>query len=199
MINILILANEVQDEVDKLIARTFDDPHYKYYHVNGYLDYKSDNTSNWPKEEYVSIDSNGKIVGHFYARIDRNARSVTSLAAINLDRDNRGPLFALDFKRFIEKMLIERGYYKMRFCVITENPAMHMYDKFIERYDGRVVGTFMKDDRLPDGKLYDTKHYEIFSEDFIKAKNRKEAMNDDSNSTSELVSGIGRHEHPSPI
>lgn len=192
MINILVLANAVQDEVDKLIAETFDDPHYKYYHVNGYIDYKNENTSNWYKEEYVSVDSQGRIIGHFHARVDRNTRGITSIAAINFDKNGKGPLFALDFRRFMEKLFVERNYYRISFCVITENPIMKMYDRFIHDYNGREIGTFTRSERLSDGEFYDCKHYEMFREDFVKSFNRKDAMNNDSNVSSTLDEGLRR-------
>ena len=45
-----------------------------------------------------------------------------------------------------------------------------MYDKFISKYGGRIVGIKQKDTMLFDGKLYDTKMYEIFTEDYLKNK-----------------------------
>lgn len=156
------------------MAESFDDPYYKYYHVSAYVDYKAENTSNWYKEDYVSVNASGEIIGHFSARIDRNTRGVSSISAINFKRSGNGALFSIDFRRFIEKLFIERNYYRVSFCVITKNPVMSMYDRFVHQYDGRVIGTFTKSERLSDGELYDCKHYEIFREDYIKAKKYKE-------------------------
>lgn len=183
MDTILKLANLVQSEVDALLAETYDDPYYKYYHVEGYLDYRNDNNqNNWNKESYVSVNSKGTIIGYFHARIDRNTRGVVSLSAINFERTGNGALFAIDFRRFIEKLFVERNYYRIAFYVVTDNPIMSMYNRFIRDYNGRVVGTFTRSERLSDGKFYDAKHYEIFLEDFMKVKKRKDAMNNDRNS-----------------
>lgn len=190
MINILKLASAVQGEVDKLIAETFDDPHYMYYHINGYVDYKTENNSNWYKEEYVSVDSQGNVNGHFHARIDRNTRGVASISAINFDKNSNGVIFAMDFKKFIDKLFLERNYYRISFCVITKNPIMKMYDKFIRNYKGKVVGTFTFSERLSDGRLYDCKHYEMFRKDYILASKRRDENKNDSNSTSTLDEGL---------
>ena len=49
-----------------------------------------------------------------------------------------------------------------------------MYDKYIEKYGGRIVGIFKEDVRLYDGEYYDHKYYEIFREEFIKKYKLKE-------------------------
>jgi hypothetical protein len=44
---------------------------------------------------------------------------------------------------------------------VVGNPAERMYDKFIEKYNGRVVGIKKNEVKLVDGKFYGLKLYEI--------------------------------------
>ena len=45
-----------------------------------------------------------------------------------------------------------------------------MYDKYIEKYNGRVVGYRKNEIMLSDGQYYDDKLYEITKEDYLKSK-----------------------------
>ena len=67
---------------------------------------------------------------------------------------------------FIVHLLKERRFYKMNWSVIVGNPAERMYDKFIAKHGGRVVGTYRRDTLLCDGEFYDRKAYELLSEEF---------------------------------
>jgi hypothetical protein len=42
-----------------------------------------------------------------------------------------------------------------------------MYDKFIKKYNGRVVGISKESVRLTDGEFYDVKEYEILKDKYI--------------------------------
>ena len=59
---------------------------------------------------------------------------------------------------------------KMEFSVVVGNPIEETYDKMIAQYGGQITGVKHKHVRLLDGNYYDYKEYEIFREDYIKAK-----------------------------
>jgi hypothetical protein len=42
-----------------------------------------------------------------------------------------------------------------------------MYDDYIERYGGRIVGQFVEDVRLINGELVDIKYYEITKKEVV--------------------------------
>jgi hypothetical protein len=61
--------------------------------------------------------------------------------------------------------------------VVVGNPAERLYDRVINKYGGRIVGIKEKSTKLIDGLYYDVKLYEIFKEDFDKAR-IKNTLND---------------------
>jgi RimJ/RimL family protein N-acetyltransferase len=73
---------------------------------------------------------------------------------------------------FITDLFNKNGFNKINFCVAIGNPAEKMYDKIVRKYGGKIVGIFKNDVRLWDGKIYDTKHYEILKEEFKLKENK---------------------------
>lgn len=58
------------------------------------------------------------------------------------------------------------------------NPIEGSYDKMIHRYGGRIIGVEKGEVRLPDGKLYDVKRYEITRREYIKGREKYEKRAD---------------------
>ena len=74
------------------------------------------------------------------------------------------------FDEIIRKSLFEKyKFRKLKFSVCIGNPIEKSYDKMIEKYNGRIVGTYLKDAKLFDGEYCDRKVYEIFREDYLKS------------------------------
>lgn len=176
----LVPARFFKDELEHKLAIAYEDPFYKYYFADIYIDYDVDNTnSTWNAEKYVSVDSNNNVIGYLAVNVDRSTHTIGRMRVVNFG--DKSLLFAKDFNKFIYKMLVERGYFKLSFAVVIGNPAEAIYDKFVERYGGRIVGVCKEDvllahnDTVPP-KRYDLKLYEIKGEDFynnfIKLKGR---------------------------
>ena len=49
------------------------------------------------------------------------------------------------------------------------NPIEKMYDKYINKYGGRIIGINKQSTKLQDENYYDVKYYEIFREDYLKS------------------------------
>ena len=152
-----------KDQVDKLMLLSFYNETNKYYYCSEYTNYENisnDKTSNYNEISMVSISDDDKTIhGILYAYIDRPERKISNMSMIKFKEDSI--LFGLDFLEFLRYIFFERNMYKVEFGVIIGNPVEKMYDKFIKKYGGKVIGIKKKTRMLADGKYYDRKLYEI--------------------------------------
>ena len=105
--------------------------------------------------------------GYFKCSTDRNNNSIKSLSILYLRPKTFSIGFLRDLEKLIEILFMSYKFNKINFSVIVGNPAERLYDKFIEKYRGRVVGVYKEDVVLIDGNIYDTKLYEILKKDYI--------------------------------
>jgi len=167
-----IYQSKLQEEYNKTI---FNDK-YKYYNFVNYWDYIIKLTeSSWNDIEMVSIDKDDNVLGFFRANISRESDKIQSLGIINFYDKNF--VFSRDLYQFLVDLFDKYNFRKIEWTVVVGNPAEHMYDKVINKYGGRIVGIKEKGTKLIDGLYYDVKLYEIFKEDFDKAR-IKNTLND---------------------
>jgi len=114
----------------------------------------------WSQIHVVS-QCDGEIHGYFKALINRNPRYVKSINAIKLSEDPF--VFGRDLVHFIRMLLDVFRFPKICFAVVVGSPAEQLYDKAIQRLDGRIVGVFKQHCQTPDGKIHDMKWYEIIN------------------------------------
>jgi hypothetical protein len=135
---------------------------YKYYNNGswwGNVVTLSDDT--WKTLEFVSVNENDEVIGFLKADIQRPENYVNGLGILNFGH-KANVTFSKDLHKFLHDLFDVFGYYKICFSVVCGNPIEKMYDKYVLKNGGHIVGTFKKDVMLHDGKLYDRKHYEIF-------------------------------------
>ena len=146
------------------------DPSNKYF-SDTYWSFESDvYTSNYNGHQFTSVDHYGNIVGFLGVTVDRGCHYVHSLACIRFLKDKKYDiLFAKDIKKFFVMMFCQFKYNKLSFSVCVGSPHENMYDRFIQRYNGRVVGIMRNQFRTTDGEIHDTKFYEIMREDLLTA------------------------------
>lgn len=134
--------------------------YYKYYNLGSYYTEPEYSSSDWNESNYVSTN-NGEVKAFFKAYLDRDYMTVTELAIINYSQSYVE--FYSDFREFIRRLVIV-GFRKISFSVVVGNPAERTYDRFVKRYGGRIVGTYTSHVKLIDGKYYDLKLYEVFTD-----------------------------------
>lgn len=165
----LELAYLHEGELNRIYAREITTEKYKYLNSTWYNDYSIEiKEDSWEKLQFVSIDEYNRVLGYFEARIDRAANYVDGLTVVSFY--DASYIFSKDCLQFINDLFDKYGFNKINFSVFIGNPAEKIYDKYIEKYGGRVVGIFRNNARLSDGKLYDEKYYEIHKDD--RKKNR---------------------------
>lgn len=164
----LKIAYPYKDKLQEAYNKVLHEDFYKFFNNGSYWSYDiSVQNDSWKYLEFVSIDSNNNIVGYLRADIQRPENHVLGLAVLNFS--NKCNLcFSKDLRQFLINLFEVYNFYKIQFCVTVGNPIEKMYDKYIKKYGGEIVGYFKKDVMLRDGKLYDKKFYEIFKENFIK-------------------------------
>jgi hypothetical protein len=126
--------------------------------------------SGWSKLSFVSVDSSENIVGLIMAQIDHNSHFASDLSMIRFLKESKyDMLFAKDLKKFFIMIFEYYKYCKLDFSVCIGSPNEKIYDRFAEKYGGRIVGIKKRNFKLMDGTICDQKFYEILIEDFLKA------------------------------
>lgn len=165
----LKFAVDHEHKLSLLMRKAMMDEKYKYYFYSSYFRYDTDiPRDSWNHLQMVSV-KNDEIIGLLGAYIDRETRNVTDLYAINFHDINY--TFSKDFRSFLTDLFDKFYFNKISFKVIKGNEAEKMYDKYIEKYNGRVVGYRKNEVMLLDGKYYDDKIYEITRNEYLKFKN----------------------------
>jgi len=101
----------------------------------------------------------------------RSSDKVSSLGIINFYDKNL--TFSRDLYKFLKDLFEKYNFRKIEFNVVIGNPIEKMYDKYIDKYGGSIVGIRKESTRLQDGKYYDVKIYEIFRENYLGLKNKQ--------------------------
>ncbi len=145
---------------------------YKYFTASNYFDFDIPlEDSTWRKIQLVSVNKKGDLIGFFSATIDRGDDAVSSLSIVNFYDLNY--VFSKDFHQFLNDLFTKFNFRKVSFSVVVGNPSEKMYDKYIDKHGGRVVGIKNKDIKLQDNQYYDLKLYEIFRDDYMKNADRR--------------------------
>ncbi|MFA6843971.1 MAG: hypothetical protein WCR33_06205 [Bacilli bacterium] len=153
-----------EEKLTTAMNYTWFDEKYKYYiasQCNYEVRLKKDTVDS---NQFVSILGD-EVLGYIGFSIDRDINS-SYLIIINLS-DHKS-VFGQDVIQAVNDSFMKFRYDKLSFSVIIGNPVEKTYDRLVQQYGGRIVGTHRRDVRLIDGLLYDRKDYELFREDYIK-------------------------------
>lgn len=107
----------------------------------------------------VSVNSNRKLCGFFGAVRNRDINGIREIYVINFVENSIQ--FASDFYRFMWMLDHRYGFDKCNFSVVTGTDQEKMYDKYVAKRGGRVVGVFKNHVRLLNGEIRDVKYYEV--------------------------------------
>lgn len=173
----LDLAVKYEDEIKEKLMNIWYDDKYKFYYSSTYRSiYKvPDNGEDWNCREFVSLDSKGNVIGLINYNINRDYDLAWAFGAINFT-DNKFT-FGKDLIQVIDDIFCKFNMRKIEFCVVCGNPIEKSYDKLVQKYGGQIIGIRHQHCKLMDNKYYDDKMYELFKEDYIKAKNKVRKQN----------------------
>ena len=169
----ILFKNEIQEQYELI---KYDD-RFKFLFANSYRNEFFDLRSG--KEdciEQVSVNKDNLLVGYMLATVEKDWNVVVNLRILNF-REKGNIIFSYDLYEFLQNLFIVEGFSKIQFKCIVGNPIMKMYIKYIEKFNGNIVGTLHNAVRLSDGLMYDYILFEVFKEDFdriTKEKRNKE-------------------------
>lgn len=150
----------------KFIDITFDE-RFMFYNMNDYRDEYTSKDSTWNRHEFVSLDSEGNIIGFIGYDIHRVDRRADSLCVVNFTL-KPNLIFSKDLAQVIDDIFCKFNFRTLTYCVIVDNPACKIWDKFTDHYGGRIVGDYKKIHCLLDGRFYDKRVYQLLRDDYIK-------------------------------
>ena len=165
----LDLAIKYESQLQELFCNIFFKDKYKFLYSSSYRDKYIAETSTWNKHEFVSV-KDGKIIGYLKYCIDRDSNTAYGIQVVNFYEPN--VIFSKDLNQFLHEIFDKFKFRKLKFCCFVGNPIEKMYDKFIVKYGGRIVGIYKEDSKLIDGNYYDSKEYEILRKDYLKDCNK---------------------------
>lgn len=172
----LLYKDQIQEQYNKI---KYDDK-YKFLFANSYRNEKFDLRIGLEDcIEMVSVNKENIVIGYLLAKVERDWLIITDLRILNF-REKGNITFSRDLYEFLQNLFVKEGFRKLQFKCIVGNPIMKMYERYIERYNGKNIGTFHNSVRLSDGKIYDYTLYELFKEDYdriIKEKRDKKLDN----------------------
>lgn len=161
-------AQLYQQELNKLYYETFYDSKYMYYRGcwgTGELIIPN-NTYN--SHHFVILNNNYEVVGYICYDINFASRVANDFGIISF---KPSICFGRDLMKIIDNIFIKYHMNKIEFRAFADNPVIKHYYNFINKYNGRVVGTLIDSVMLEDGKLHDDVMFELFKEDYMERKN----------------------------
>jgi hypothetical protein len=157
----LDIACRHEEELKKLFLETWHSDHYKYWTFGCYSDQYEPAKNTWDKTEFVSLDSAGKVIGYIAYDVDRNTRNTSGLSALSFTQNK--VVFGRDLLQAMKNIFDKYHFRKIDFSVVCGNPIERSYDRLVNKFGGRIVGTKTEHCRLIDGKYYDLKLYEVMN------------------------------------
>lgn len=162
----LDMAIKYEPQLQGLFCDIAFDDKYKFFSGSCWSEKYVAETSTWNKHEFVSVH-NGVVLGYLKYSIDRSNETAYALQIINFSyKDNIQ--FSKDLYQFLVDIFEKFQFRKLKFCCYVGNPIEKMYDKYIDKFGGRIVGIYKEDTKLIDGNYYDLKEYEILRKDYKK-------------------------------
>ena len=143
----------------------------RFFHFQNFVDYDLIvDRNDWKRIQMVSIDPHGQLLAYFEARINREANIVEDLLVMSLRTSGLTNLANRDFFRFTASLLKDRGFRKVFFRYIKDNPAARQYQRLFGEIIqcGSIQGILEEYVTLTDGKIYDLVIMDIKREPYLR-------------------------------
>lgn len=160
-------AIQYAEVIPKMYQSIWFNDKYKYYNYNPYWNTFTieDKTQDW--HEFVSVNSQGEVIGYIHYYVNRFTLNCGNFGAINFTND---PTFGKDLLQVIKDIFERFNFHKLNFSVVVGNPVEATYDHLCAKYGGRILCIEKDETKLEDNQYYDVKRYEIMREDYLKCK-----------------------------
>lgn len=167
----LELAYKHEEKLKELFMESWYEDKYKYYfasrwHTGFELPKPSD--GDWNGTQFVSVDKDKNVLGYLDFSVNRDDDLVSNIGIINFS--NNKVIFGKDIAKLFDDIFCKFKYRKIEFVVVCGNPIERSYDRMVHKFGGRIVGVLKKHVIIMGNEMCDEKLYEIFREDYLKAK-----------------------------
>lgn len=168
-------ARKYAEQLNNKLMDTWYDPTYQFYYSGRTHNTVSFEEDDARSRQFVSIDPKApqgeEVIGYLNCWINSEINSVDGLGAINFDLSLHGKyILGRDLLQMIDDLFMRDEFNRIQFLVVVGNPIEAMYDKYIERYGGRIAGTFRQSHLGAKGELRDEKVYEIMRNEYLAHK-----------------------------
>lgn len=156
-------------QINLIMPKIADLPIYRFWSNEGYFGHeRTIETSNWAKQQFVSVDNYDNLIGLLEANVKRTGHFVENLSLLRFDFSEKyNYLFSKDVCCFFLHLFIRYSYRKIEYSVAVGSPTEKWYDKYTEKYGGSIIGTLRQNHVCENGQILDTKLYEMFRDNFI--------------------------------
>lgn len=163
----LMPAKLYEVELNKLYLSILNNLDYQYAFNYSWRDKLEIADSTWNNMHLVSVNSQNHVIGMIFYRIDREKLIADDLQIINFKKNKLSLIFGRDLRQAILDIFFKYRFHKLNFEVNIGNPAEKMYDRWIHRIGGNIVGILHDQSLLQNGYYADQKWYEVLRENFI--------------------------------
>ena len=176
----LDVADKYVDELNQKLYNIWYDHKYMYYFCCPHRGtYSVDPNGDWNGRNFVSINSDGKIIGYIHYSICRTADYVDDFGAVNFSDDSKDKYtFGKDLRQVIDDIFLKFNHNRLEFTVVEDNPIRKTYFKLVNKYGGRIIGVKHCVIKLINGKVTNKIYFEILRSDYIATCNTIKELSD---------------------
>lgn len=156
-------AQLYKEELQKKLTACWYDPKYQYFFSGSYELFNIPNDALW-RRDFVHLDKDGNVDGYFAYHYEDGGKNMCQFGLISFAKN--GTLLTLDVIEHIKNMF-KQGAQRCEFWAFADNPVIPLYEKLVERYGGKKVGTLTRTAYF-NGKYHDAYIYEILVENLPK-------------------------------
>lgn len=144
------------------------DGRFKYFHRTPWGEFfLRIEENNWEALQFVSLNEYHEVIGYLATKVDRLTKTGYDIEIMHFE-PTKNPVFTQDLYNFFSMLYSDYGLNRLVWNVVVGNPVEAFYDRLVDNFGVRIVGTFKDEVLLRDGQLCDLKYYEYFKADFLK-------------------------------
>ena len=154
-----------EEQLKRKYMEAMCDDYFKFFTGCSYHSFTIDIVkSDWSEIQRVSVNRDGLVIGFITCQIERDSNNASRFGIMNFTKKSN-IIFANDVLEFLRELKDGYNINRMEFMAYIGSEAEKMYTEFIKKHGGSVVGVEKRVAKLPDGKYYDCKIFEILRED----------------------------------
>lgn len=158
-------------QLEEEILKTWHDPDYMYYHSGTGSTVLQLAKNNYERHDFVSVNNDGKILGYISYNVSWCSMVASNFGIIRFDKQTFSKDFVIDILEVISNIFNKYNLNKIEWFCYADNPVIHSYRKFVQKYGGRECGYVRQSAKLIDGKLHDYALFELMKDEFLGFKN----------------------------